>query len=147
VRVPYKVLPLDKPHPAFAHEKTMWVPVLSVRLSYRHSRQTPRVEAVVDSGASHTLFRADIADYIGIKLEDGIKSETTGIVPGAKIDVYFHGIRLFVGVDGIAIRAGFAKEMAVGAILGRSGFFEHFSVLFDPSAKSPGLEIERIYRA
>ena len=121
--------------------------MLPIRLSYGHGRQTPRFEALIDSGASDCLFRADICPILGIKLEKGIKSSTAGIVPGEKIDVYFHDVNLWVVADMIKIRAGFAPRLSVGALLGRHGFFENFIVTFDPSNNPPGFEIQRLGRA
>ena len=45
------------------------------------------------------------------------------------------------------ITAGFSEQLAVAAILGRHGFFEHFTVTFDPCGARPGLIVERVHRA
>ena len=97
------------------------MPYLPVRLSVKHGRQTPRIEALIDSGAADTLFRADIGVALGLDIPSGIHSVTSGIVPGHKIDVYFHDVNLWVGAGMIRIRAGFAPHMSIGAILGRRG--------------------------
>lgn len=123
------------------------MPVLPVRLSYGHGKQTPSIQALIDSGAADTLFRADIGQALGIKVQDGIKSDISGIVPGAKLDVFYHQVNLWVGADMIRIVAGFAPELSVAALLGRCGFFEHFIVKFDPSNNPPGFEITRLGRA
>jgi hypothetical protein len=147
VRFNYKVIPLREPHPAFPSVTSTWLPVLPVRLSYGHGKQTPRIEALVDSGAANCLFRADICPFIGITLKDGVHGITRGIIPHQKIDVYYHDIKLWVGADMIQIKAGFADRLSVGALLGRRGFFENFIVTFDPSANPPGFEIQRLGRA
>src|SRR4051812_8045814 len=123
------------------------MPVLPIRLSYGHGKQTPRIEALIDSGAADCLFRADMCQFLGIKLEKGIKSQTSGIVPGEKIDVYFHDVNLWVVADKITIRAGFSERLSIGALLGRHGFFENFAVTFDPSNDPPGFKLTRIGRA
>ena len=143
----YKVFPLSKPNPAFPEETSAWLPILPVRLSYQHSRLTPPLEAIVDSGAADCLFRADIADYIGIKLDKGRKGLVHGVVHGPKLDVFYHDVSLWVGSDRISIAAGFAHGLTVGALLGRRGFFENFIVTFDPSANPPGFEVQRLGRA
>jgi hypothetical protein len=51
------------------------MPMLSIQLSYGHGRKTPRIEGLIDSGAADCVFQADIADFLQIKLEDGIPSE------------------------------------------------------------------------
>lgn len=123
------------------------MPLLPVRLSSGHSRQTPRIEALIDSGAADCLFRADIGTFLGINVEKGIKGVMSGVAAGVKIDVYYHDVNLWVGVDMIKIRAGFSAEMSVAALLGRRGFFENFIVTFDPSATPPGFDIQRLGRA
>lgn len=122
------------------------MPFLPVRLSYGHSRQTPRIEALVDSGAADCLFRADIAPYIGIDVEAGIRGSTGGIVPDQRIDIYYHDVNLWVGADRMRIRAAFSYRLSVGAILGRRGFFDNFIVTFDPSNDPPGFDIQRLGR-
>lgn len=124
------------------------MPLIPVRLSYNHGKQTPRIEALVDSGADDCLFHSDIAHGLGIKsVEDGIHATTGGIVPGVKTDVFFHQVNLWVGADMIKLMAGFSKGMSVGALLGRRGFFENFIVTFDPSNNPPGFTIQRLGRA
>ncbi|MBZ5724121.1 MAG: hypothetical protein LAP87_03925 [Acidobacteriia bacterium] len=46
----------------------------------------------------------------------------------------------------IPINAGFCEALSVAALLGRHGFFEHFTVLFDPASTPPGFEIDRLHR-
>lgn len=147
MRFNYKIIPYKQPHSAFPNETSTWVPMLPVRLSFTHGKQTPRVEALIDSGAADCLFRADIAAFMGIKLEDGVKGATGGIVDGPRIDVYYHQVNLWVGADKIRITAGFAEKMSIAAILGRRGFFENFIITFDPSAEPPGFDIQRLGRA
>jgi len=43
--------------------------------------------------------------------------------------------------------AGFVDGFNVGALLGRRGFFDSFSVRFDHSTHPPTLELDRIVRA
>jgi len=121
--------------------------MVPVCVSYGHGAKTSRIEALVDSGSDDTLFNASIADALKIKLEKGPMSKLGGIAVGAQIDVYYHKVKLWVGIDVVEIVAGFSRQMSVGAILGRRGFFENYSVKFDPSANPPGIEIERIGRA
>jgi hypothetical protein len=123
------------------------MPMLQIQLSHGHGRKTPRIEGLIDSGAADCVFRADIADYMQLKLEDGIHSTTGGIVEGAKIDVYYHDVKLWVGAGVIQIRAAFSRDVSIGALLGRRGFFENFIITFDPSATPPGFDLQRLGRA
>lgn len=123
------------------------MPILPVRLSYGHGKQTPRIEALIDSGAPDCIFGADIATFLNIKLEKGIAGTMGGLVAGPRIPVYYHDVNLWVGADMIRIKAGFGAGMSLRAILGRRGFFENFIITFDPSASPPGFDIQRLGRA
>jgi hypothetical protein len=144
VRFNYKTIPITQPHPAFPNEASAWLPILPIKLSYGHSRQTPRLEALVDSGAADTIFRADIGTFLGIDVETGIKTTLGGFVVGSRTEVYYYRVRLWVGEEAITITAGFVSKLSVAAILGRRGFFEYFIVTFDPTATPPGLGLERL---
>jgi hypothetical protein len=147
LRFDYKIIPLPKPEAAFPGVTFAWMPMLPIKLSYGHGRQTPRIEALVDSGATDCLFSADIAAFLNIKLEKGVHSTMGGLVDGPKIDIYYHDVNLWVGADKIRIRAAFANGMSIKAILGRRGFFENFIITFDPAATPPGFDIQRLGRA
>jgi hypothetical protein len=122
------------------------MPFLTVSLIIGHS-PTKKFEAIVDSGSSTCLFHADIGKAHGLKLKEGVKGALGGVVGGFKGEVYYHRVKLCVGGGIIAINAGFSENLSVAALLGRHGFFEHFTVLFDPSSNPPGFEINRVHRA
>ena len=82
-----------------------------------------------------------------MKLKDGMKGPLQGVVGGASGDVYYHEVKLCIAGAMIKINAGFSESLSVAGLLGRHGFFEHFSVVFDPSNNPPGFEITRIHRA
>jgi hypothetical protein len=124
---------------------TRWMPFLTVSLIIGHT-PTKKFEAVVDSGSFTCLFHADIGKAHGLKLKDGLKGDLGGVVGGAKGEVYYHKVKLCIGTHMILINAGFSEKLSVAALLGRHGFFEHFSVLFDRRTIHPGFEITRIYR-
>jgi hypothetical protein len=145
LRVAYKVFPVTQPCAEIPDDAITWMPFLTVSLIIGHS-QTKKFEAIVDSGSSTCLFHADIGKAHGLKLKSGLKGELGGVVGGAKGEVYYHKVKLCIGTDMIHINAGFSENLSVAALLGRHGFFEHFSVLFDPTNNPPGFEITRIYR-
>jgi hypothetical protein len=147
LRYSYKIIPLQKPHPAYPGETAHWVPVLSVRLSHGHGKQTNRFEALIDSGAGDCLFHADLCSALQIKLEKGAKGEVAGVARGVKIQAYYHGVKLWVGADILQITAGFVEDLPVAGLLGRHGFFENHIITFDPSANPPGFDLQRLGRA
>lgn len=143
-----KVWPGD-PHPAFKDQEFTWLPVLPVRLIYKHSPPSHRVEAIVDSGSPYCLFHASLCKSLGIKrVEDGIEDVLKGVVGGKdESPMYFHKVKVLVGASDFETMAGFSWGLAVGGLLGRRGFFENFLVKFDCSTYPPQLDIEKLHRA
>lgn len=138
MRVPFRPYP-GSPHPNL-------YPLIRVSLGKRHAQRTRPFEAMVDSGAADCMFHASIASALGIRLESGRREQRTGI-SGARGDVWVHTVQLYVGLDIFSIEAAFSSELPLAGLLGRSGFFEHYRVTFDPAPDPPELEIERVYRA
>ena len=146
MRFNYKIVPV-KPSPVFPAETSAWIPVIPVRLSYGHGKQSLAFEAIVDSGAADCLFHAQIGKQIGLDVEKGPKRDIGGVGQGATIEAYYHNVKLWVGTGMIQIKAGFSPNLSVAGLLGRRGFFENFIIKFDPSASPPGFEIQRLGRA
>lgn len=65
---------------------------------------------------------------------------------GGIVMTYFHMIRIHIGADALDIEAGFTDQLAVAALLGRQGFFDHYRITFDPSIDPPTFELERVVR-
>lgn len=124
------------------------MPVLNVALLIGHT-QTRRFEAIVDSGSASCLFHADIGRAYGLNIEKGQGGPLGGVIGGAKGKLYYHPVKLVIPGIGsmISITAGFSSDLAVAAILGRHGFFEHHIITFDQSLTPPGLTIDRFYRS
>jgi len=109
--------------------------------------KTKYFQAVVDSGSDDCYFHADALKPFGITLTDGIESTLGGVGRNTAIPVYYHDVYILVGVDWkICVRAGFSNELSVAGILGRTGFFDHFRLLFDHTDVPPVLEIHKIER-
>jgi hypothetical protein len=143
----YKDFPTDEPDP-ITNESTVPWPVLRVRVGYGHT-QSPRFDAVVDSGSPWCLFRGDVGAIIGIKdITKGRKYALGGVIAGTREPAYFHKVKIYIEADWvIECMAGFCQKLGVTGILGRSGFFDSFRVSFDHSGIDPALEIERVLRA
>jgi hypothetical protein len=122
------------------------MPILPVSLLVKHAKSV-RISALVDSGAFTTYFRSDIGRQLGLNVESGAPGELKGVVDGPPARVYYHSVKLCIAEHIVTINAGFYDKLGFAGILGRHGFFKHFTVLFDPSNNPPGLEITRIHRA
>jgi hypothetical protein len=147
IRIPYKVLPVAGADPRVPSGASMaWVPLLNVMVIYKHAK-TKRIEAYVDSGAPTCLFHADVGRALGMKIGEGIEGPLGGVIGGVQKKVYYHDVKIELLAQMIAVKAGFSDDLAVAAILGRSGFFDNFTITFDPCNNPPGLMLERFYRA
>jgi hypothetical protein len=145
LQVPYRVFPIKRPMVGLPGVRETWAPVLNVSIIIGHA-SSKRFEAIVDSGSAVCLFHAQIGKPLGLKLKEGDRDVLGGVVGGSKGDVFYHKIKLKIMADIIPITAGFSEHLTVAAILGRHGFFEHFSVTFDPSNSPPGLTLQRIHK-
>jgi hypothetical protein len=146
MKIAYKVYPASG-DPGYAGATETWMPIVAVSLMIGHTMRTPRFHALVDSGAFTTYFRSDIGRSFGLKVENGEPGELRGVIDAPPAKVFYHQVKLCIGEHIIPIQAGFYEKLGWAGILGRHGFFEHFTVMFDPSHDPPGLEITRIYKA
>lgn len=109
-----------------------WVsrPIIPVRL-YGPKDSIP-LGALLDSGADRCFFSEEIGRMIGLDIEQGIRSNLTG-VEGQRAPAYLHKVRISVdGMPGdVEVLAGFTASKGVGAILGQEGFFDAFKVTFE----------------
>ena len=109
----------------------------------KNAPRTKRFEAIIDSGASRCVFHASIGKYIGLEIEKGSVEETVGISGTCK--TYLHEVALYVPGGIVNIRAGFCEDLPIAGLLGMNGFFDHFMVIFDPTAQR--CELERLFLA
>jgi hypothetical protein len=123
-----------------------WVPLLNVAVLYKHAR-SKRLEAYVDSGAPVCLFHGSIGKALGMRVEEGTEGPLGGVIGGVRKKVHYHDIKIELRGQVLALRAGFSDDLSVAAILGRSGFFDSFTITFDPCNNPPGLALERFYRS
>src|SRR5260370_3947393 len=124
----------------------IWVPLLNVSIITQDPKRR-RVKDVVDSGAATSIFHAAIGEAIGMDVERGIEGALGGVIGGLRRKVYYHDVKIELLGQMIAVRAGFSADLSVAAILGRSGFFDNFTITFDPCNNPPGLVLERFYRS
>lgn len=96
--------------------------------------------ALIDSGASASLFRNDIAYQLGIEIESGIKHILEGI--SGKITVYIHEIPAIVENIEFICKIAFSEEyVASFNLLGRDNFFANFLITFDEINRKVILEV------
>ncbi len=93
---------------------------------------------LVDSDADMCPFHAEIGEAIGIDITKGEPREVFGV--GGKASIYYwHQVVIEVGGWEYEIEAGFlpsvgGRRVPYG-IVGQTGFFEFFKVIFDRKAE------------
>ena len=106
------------------------LPLIPVRLRKADGIQLPPLLALVDSGASYSLFTAEIAELLKLELTAGTHVTLFGIKDG--VDAYVHQVNCTIGWYSFNCRIAFSEELTTGfQILGRRDFFEKCTVLFD----------------
>ena len=112
-------------------------PVADVTLATPVRRLT--VTALVDSGASFSVFRAEVLEHLGIPLERGKRVYLEGI--GGRILGYLHRLPIQVGNLRFSLAMVFSRELSVSFnLLGRNNFFQRFVVSFDERGRTLHLQ-------
>jgi len=124
-----------KVHTSFKYKFTNYnyYPIISVSLS-KGSYKT-KVSALIDSGASISIFGEDTANELNIHIEKGEKRMLGGV--GGRIVGYVHKIKMKVAGKSFICPVVFSREYKVSFnLLGRDTFFEKFKITFDEKNKS-----------
>jgi len=101
-----------------------------VDLTFVTSRTSLTVKALVDSGASFSVFRAELLECMGIALSNGQRLFLEGI--GGRILGYLHRLPVQVGTVRFLLAVVFSEELTVSFnLLGRANFFQQFLITFD----------------
>lgn len=105
--------------------KTIYLPLIPIRLAYKHKLGKVAVDCLIDSGADINLFPADWGESVGINILKGQKQIINGI--GAiGVESFVHEVNLYIGSDIVFLtKANFSHCQEI-PLLGRSGFFNHF---------------------
>jgi hypothetical protein len=93
------------------------------------------LQAYVDSGASWSVFHADVAQLLGLKLRQ-LKRRYVTLGNGAVLPIYFDHIRVrFAGAE-FSVPVGFSDALHMGFnLMGRAGFFTKFTMCFNDRAR------------
>ena len=128
MKFPYKAFPRN-PSEAFPDRTSELIPYLPITLSY--AGKSFDTVALADSGASHCLFPGMLGVGLGIDVEKGAKQKIYGLGRGQVI-VHFHEINLKLADCEWTARVGFTmNDLGTTGLLGQSGFFINFRVIFD----------------
>jgi len=96
-------------------------------------------EALVDSGASLSLFDGQIGRDLGLTINRGGRIRPTGI--GGTINAFLHSVRFRIGDEEFEGEAGFTDGQRLPLnLLGRKAIFERFDVTFSERSQRTILE-------
>lgn len=110
-----------------------YYPLIPLSLKYK-SREV-NTFALLDSGASHSVFRPEIAQALGIL--HGRRAKVRLGTASGRVHLEFYRLAVEVEKTKFNARVGFSKEAAANFnIIGRQGFFPRFSVIFHEIAKT-----------
>lgn len=128
--------------PPFPNGQSLYRPLIQLRLSAPSTGRRITCTAMVDSGADHCIFPLALATALGLDPLT-LESNTTGGVGNVANPTYFEAVRLEILVLSgaslvIDVYAGFCAGVdAIGmGLLGQTGFFERFRVMFDHQART-----------
>ena len=90
---------------------------------------TARIFALVDSGATVSIFKEDVAEQLEITIEDGEKTYLGGV--GGRIKGYIHKLEIEIASKRFLCPIVFSHEYLVSFnLLGRQEFFKRFKIIF-----------------
>lgn len=106
-----------------------------VYLQVRAKNRWLYLQAYVDSGASWTIFHADVAQLLGIKLSR-TRRQTMSLGNGSVIPIYIRSVLVRFAGQEFRIPAAFSDALNIGFnVLGRAGFFDRFVMSFNDRAR------------
>lgn len=119
--------------PYLKHER-YYIPSIPIGLWLGGTWQ--RVFAYVDTGAQYSVFDAAILVSFGLSYDNGQRMELT-VGDGNILPVYLHRVKISVGDNHFFAPIGFSKNLKIGFnLLGRTGIFNRFDVLFSDSKRA-----------
>ena len=101
-----------------------------IEFNITHKRETVKINTLVDSGASISVFKPQVAQFLNIPIERGKEIFLGGV--GGRIRGYIHNLELEIAGKKVVAPVVFSYEYTVSLnLLGRAGVFQHFKIIFD----------------
>ncbi len=98
-----------------------------------------RIFALVDSGATTSIFREDVAEQLAITIEEGTETYLGGV--GGRIKGYIHKLEIEIAGKKFVCPVVFSHEYLVSFnLLGREAFFRQFKIVFEEKKNQLKLE-------
>ena len=112
----------------YFNKNEQWYPVIDVAI--RGKARQRSFKALIDSGASFSVFRPEVADLLGINIDKGRQIYLEGI--GGRILGYFHECKMSIdNKKFLNCKIVFSREFNVSFnLLGRDNFFHPYIISF-----------------
>lgn len=105
-----------------------YFPVVDIFIS--KTNHTARIFALVDSGATISIFREDVAEQLGVDIEEGKETYLGGV--GGRIKGYIHKLDVEIAGKKLLCPVVFSREYTVSFnLLGRETVFKEFRIIFE----------------
>lgn len=98
-----------------------------------------KIRGLIDSGATISVFKDEVADQLEIDIESGKEIYLGGV--GGRIKGYIHKLNVEIAGEKLLCPVVFSREYLVSFnLLGRQAFFYKFRIIFEESKNMLKLE-------
>lgn len=115
----------------FLYKKTpegIYFPLVPIFIYFQNKNL--KIRALIDSGATISIFRSEVAEQLGITIEKGEEIFLGGI--GGRIRGFRHLLQLEIAGKKFPAPVVFSDEYLVKFnLLGRENIFKNFKILFN----------------
>lgn len=95
-----------------------------------HRQNVIRISALIDSGATVSIFKEEVAKQLGVDIEKGKVIHLGGV--GGHIKGYLHELKVEIAGKSFVCPMVFSREYLVSFnLLGRQEFFRRFKISFE----------------
>lgn len=103
-------------------------PIIPLSITFADTKK--EFYALIDSGATISVFRAEVAEELGIDIEAGKETYLGGV--GGRIKGYIHTLDVEIANKRFRCPIVFSREYLVSLnLLGRDAFFPNFTIIFE----------------
>lgn len=132
---------MDKPtlitFPYRKNPEGQFFPIIPLRFYF--GKKTIDSSALVDSGATVSIFRTEVANDLGLEIEKGEEIYLGGV--GGRIKGYIHKLEIETADRKFFCPIVFSHEYFVSFnLLGRQEFFKRFRIIFEEKRNYVKLE-------
>lgn len=104
------------------------IPIVPIKIKCIH--EYVELLCVIDTGATFSIFPADVAEILGIRLEDGQETEIV-CGDGNTLRTYVHILPASIAGKEFSAHIGFSKGLGASFnVMGRRDIFDKFTICF-----------------